>query len=127
MTPKLAYQISCQSVAVSRELGLTGRVFANQYRALSVTEGPEQILGNYFKAFENDVLVDTVVLHVQRSIETREFSDYSVWLNLPYDVMECPDVYKLNAQTVISALPDHPSPRLRIMMQAFLNDTLDAA
>ncbi len=120
MTSKMAYQVSCQSVSVCEQLGLTGRVFANNWQALAMTEGPTEIVRQYFEAVSADVLVETTLLHYDRPIETREFSDYSVWLNLGEGFEFGEKVRRLTEQSVKEALPAYPSAKLKIMATAYL-------
>ncbi|CAM3633882.1 BLUF domain-containing protein [Litorimonas haliclonae] len=120
MTPRMAYQVSAQSVAVCEQLGLTGRVFANNRQALAMTEGPTEIVRQYFQAVSADILVEATLLHYDRVIEAREFSDYSVWLNLGEEFAFCDKVRRLTEQSVQDALPAYPSAKLRIMATAYL-------
>jgi len=124
MTPNMAYQVSSQSVAVCEQLGITGRVFANRQQALAITEGPTDIVYKYFQAVKSDPLVQTILLHVNRPIEACEFEDYSVWLNLGVGFEFGEKVRKLTPGTARLALPDNPSPRLRIMAEAYLDDDM---
>ena len=124
MTSQMSYDVSCKSVAICEQLGLTGRVFANTQQALAITEGPSELVKMYFHAVKGDSLVETILLHVDRKIETREFSDYSVWLNLP-DTFEFGDkVRKLTPESVTSAMPVKQSAKLRIMAEAYLNNDI---
>ena len=68
----MAYQVACQSVTVFEQLGLTGRVFANNKRALAVVEGPTAIVEQYFHALSSDILLETIFLHSSRNIDQRE-------------------------------------------------------
>ena len=121
MTPTMAYQVSSQSVSVCEGLGLTGRVFANNQQALAITEGPTDLVRQYFEAVSADVLVESTLLHYDRPIETREFSDYSVWLNLGQEFSFSDKVCRLTEQSVAEALPAYPSAKLRIMAIAYLH------
>ena len=127
MTSKMAYQISSQSVSVCEQLGLTGRVFANNQQALAMTEGPTEIVRQYFEAVSADILVETTLLHYDRPIKTREFTDYSVWLNLDEEFHFCDKVRRLTAQSVKDALPAYPSAKLKIMATAYLHGDMLAA
>ena len=120
MTPQMAYQVSSQSVSVCEGLGLTGRVFANNQQALAITEGPIDLVRQYYKAVSADVLVEATLLHYDRVVETREFTDYSVWLNLGEEFTFCDKVRRLTEQSVQDALPAYPSAKLRIMATAYL-------
>lgn len=120
MTSKMAYQVSSQSVSVCEQLGLTGRVFANSWQALAMTEGPTELVHQYFQAVSADKLVETTLLHYDRLIETREFLDYSVWLNLEQEFEFSNKVRRLTEQSVKEALPAYPSIKLKIMATAYL-------
>lgn len=121
MTSRLSYDVSCKSVYICESLDITGRVFANTKQALAFTEGPEEIVREYFEAVKADSLVETILLHVDRKIAAREFNDYSVWLNLPETFQFGEKVKKLTPQSVASALPVRQSAKLRIMAEAYLN------
>lgn len=127
MTPKLAYQVSVQSVSVCKPLGLTGRVFANRQSAFAITEGPRDMVQRYYDAVQADVLVRTIVLHSEHAISDREFTDYSVWLNLGVPFPAGSEVYELTPKTIGLALPKNPSTRLKLMAEAFLGDKVYAA
>lgn len=124
MTPEMAYDMSCKSVSICEQLGITGRVFANRQDAFAMTEGPTEIVDRYFQAVKSDSFVETIVLHVSRKIETREFTDYSVWLNVGVPFNFEGKVRRLTPGTARIALPPNPSPRLRVMVEAYMNDYL---
>lgn len=124
MTPEMAYEMSCMSVSICEQLNITGRVFANRRQALAMTEGPSEIVEHYFQAVKADRLVETILLHVNRAIPAREFDDYSVWLNLGVNFEFGEKVRKLTPGTARLALPENPSPRLRIMAEAFLDEDM---
>lgn len=124
MTPQMSYEAACKSVYIGEKLSLTGRVFANTIQALAITEGPTNIVREYFKAVKADSLVESILLHVDREIPAREFTDYSVWLNLPESFQLCDKVRKLTPQSVLTAMPIKPSAKLRIMAEAYLNADL---
>lgn len=124
MTPKMAYDMSCMSVSICEKIGITGRVFANRQQALAMIEGPREVVQQYYKAVNNDALVETVFLHVDRVISVPEFEDYSAWLNLGTDFEFGDKVRRLTHETASIALPNNPSPRLRIMAEAYLDDDM---
>ncbi|MEP3889845.1 MAG: BLUF domain-containing protein [Hellea sp.] len=126
LTPLLSHQASFKSVQICNQLGLTGRVFANDISAFAMTEGPTEIVQRYFKAVEADPLVETIILHVDRPIKQREFSDYFVLLNSKERYDFGPSIGVLTPETLNAALPSHPSIRLRIMVEAFKQDVLAA-
>lgn len=127
MTSKMAYQVSCQSVIVFEQLGLTGRVFANNKRALAIVEGPTIIVDQYFDALSADILLETIFLHSSRTIEQREFSDFSIWINLREEFEFTEKVRRLTKPALKDALPASPSIKLKIMATAYLNDDILAA
>lgn len=127
MTSKMAYQVACQSVTVFEQLGLTGRVFANNKRALAVVEGPTAIVEQYFHALSADILLETIFLHSSRPIEQREFSDFSIWINLREEFEFTDRVRRLTKPALKDALPASPSIKLKIMATAYLNDDILAA
>ena len=124
MTPQLAYSVSLKSVTVCQQLGLTGRVFANDITAFAMTEGPTDLVKQYFLAVQADTLVETILLHVEREIEEREFEDYAVLLNLKESFDESPHIRKLTDQTLEESLPAKPSSKLRIMVEVFKQEVL---
>lgn len=123
----MAYQVSCQSVTVFEQLGLTGRVFANNKRALAVVEGPTQIVKQYYEALSTDILLETIFLHSSRPLKTREFLDFSVWINLREEFEFTDKVRQLTREALKEALPESPSIKLKIMAAAYLNDEILAA
>jgi len=126
MTPRMSHLMALQSVNICKKYGLTGRAFANDISAFAITEGPTEIAHKYFQAVEADPLVETILLHVDRPVETREFSDFSVWLNSKATFNYGPLVGVLTPQSFREAMPANPSPRLRIMIEAFKQDVLAA-
>jgi len=69
-------------------------------------------------------LVETILLHVEREIEEREFEDYAVLLNLKESFDESPHIRKLTDQTLEESLPAKPSSKLRIMVEVFKQEVL---
>jgi len=126
MTPRMSHLMALQSVQICQHLGLTGRAFANDISAFAMTEGPSEVVKRYFQAVAADPLVETILLHVDRYIDEREFEDYSVWLNSKATFDFGPFVGVLTPEAFENAMPDNPSPRLRIMMEAFKEDVLAA-
>lgn len=126
LTPLKSHQASFQSVQICNQLGLTGRVFANDISAFAMTEGPTEIVKRYFKAVEADPLVETIILHVDRPIKAREFNDYFILLNSKERYDFGPSIGVLTPESLNAALPTHPSIRLRIMVEAFQQDVLAA-
>lgn len=127
LTPELSYEISVKSVEVCEQLGLTGRVFANETQAFAMTEGPSDLVRQYYEAIKADSRVETIVLHLDRTITVREFEDYSVWLNLDQDFPHHPQVLPLTQETVGRALPSALSSKLRILSTVYLNENMVAA
>lgn len=126
LTPLLSHQASFKSIQICKQLGLTGRVFANDKSAFAMTEGPTELVRKYFKAVEADPLVETLLLHVDRPIKSREFTDYFVLLNSRERYDFGPSIGLLTPESLNAALPAHPSIRLRIMVEAFKQDVLAA-
>ena len=126
LTPRMSHLMALQSVNICRQYGLTGRAFANDISAFAITEGPTEVARKYFSAVEADLLSDTILLHVDRPIERREFGDFSVWLNSKASFDFGPQVGVLTPQSFQEAMPENPSPKLRIMMAAFKEHVLAA-
>ena len=124
LTPELSHEASYKSVQICKQLGLTGRVFANDITAFAMTEGPTELVKKYYKAVEADRLVETIVLHVDRPIEKREFQDYYVLLNSKERYDYGPSIGVLTPETMEQALPSRPSSRMRIMIEAFRDEIL---
>jgi len=127
LTPKKSHEASHLSVQICQQLGLTGRVFANDITAFAMMEGPTSIVQKYYRAVESDQMVDTIILHVDRPIEKREFKDYRVLLNSKerFDIGR--EIGILTPESLEESLPLNPSIRLRIMVEAFKRDVLLAA
>jgi hypothetical protein len=121
MTAEKAVLISVKSVDVCKGLGLTGRVFSNRTSALGITEGPADIVRRYYAALQTDYLIATTLLHAQRPISSREFDDYSVWLDINHPFDPHPQVHPMSAGSLARAMPDAPSVRLRVMIDAFFD------
>ena len=127
MTPERAYSLSAQSVSVCQQLGLTGRVFANNQQAFAMTEGPTDVVRQYYNAVGADSMVETILLHTDRKIQTREFVDYSVWLNLNTPIEFTDTVRHLSVESLPEAMPAKISTRLQIMIEAYLSPELHAS
>lgn len=126
LTPRLSHEASFKSVSICEQLGLTGRVFANDISAFAMTEGPTELVKRYYQAVKSDPLVETIILHVDRPVKAREFSDYLVLLNSKEQYDFGPKVGVLTPESLEAALPSHPSIRLRIMVEAFKQEVLVA-
>jgi len=63
-------------------------------------------------------------LHTDRIISLREFSDYSVWLNVDTPIDFTETVCHLTAESLQHAMPAKISGRLRIMIEAYLKPDL---
>lgn len=124
LTPKISHQASYKSVQICEQLGLTGRVFANDITAFAMTEGPTELVRKYYHAVSVDPMVETILLHVDRPIKKREFDNYYVLLNSKEHYDFGPSIGVLTPETLEEALPSHPSIRLRIMVEAFKEDVL---
>lgn len=123
----MAHQVSCQSVTIFEQLGLTGRVFANNKQGLAMVEGPTHLVEQYFHALSADVLLETILLHSSHPIKVREFSDFSVWINLRQEFYFTKKVRRLTKNSLKEALPTNPSARLKIMAEAYLQGDILAA
>lgn len=124
MPPKKSHELSKLSINICDQLGISGRVFANDKQALAILEGPTVILQRYYQAIQSDKVVSNVLLHVEREVKTREFSDYSIWLNSKESLDYGPQIKRLRPETLSSALPPKPSGKLRIMIEAYLKPDL---
>lgn len=122
-----AFDTSTMSTKICEQFGITGRVFANRQKALAITEGPEEIIAKYFQSVNRDPLAQKILLHVQRPIQTREFNDYSVWLNLGQAFKFTRSVRELTAASLEMAWPDNLSAKVRIMADAYLDPEMLAA
>jgi len=124
MTLQLIYDTSCRNIGLCEQFGITGRVFANRQQALVIKEGPKDLVERFYQSVCRDPYVATTLLHVNRIIPTREFHDCSVWLNIGTQFTFNEKVRQLTPETVRLALPANPSPRLRIMAEAYLDDDM---
>lgn len=121
---KKSHELSKFSIGICDQLGITGRVFANDQQALAILEGPTKTVQRYYQAIQFDKIVNDIVLHVEREISYREFQDYSIWLNSKETLDYGPQIRKLNSKTLSSALPEKPSGKVRIMIEAYLKPDL---
>jgi len=119
MTVEKGVLVSAKSVEICERLGMTGRVFSTHFRALSIIEGPRDVMSQYFEAVDTQPQIATVSLQSVRDIEAREFDDYSVWLDLDKDFGSHSKVYPMTPDSLEQAMPDAPSARLRVIMSAF--------
>ena len=121
MTIEKAVLISEKSVEVCNRLGLTGRVFSTASSTLAITEGPATLVGRYVGAVHDDYLLETLIVHARRPIEAREFSDYSVWLDMNVPATSAPHVHIMTPGSLQQALPANPSAKLRVMADVFFD------
>lgn len=121
MTPEKGVRLSERSVDICERLAMTGRVFSTQHQALSITEGPEDVMRQYYEAVEQQPHVAAIMLQSARNIDVREFDDYSVWLDLDHDFAPHPSVHPMTGASLSKAMPMVPSIRLRIMIDAFFD------
>ena len=127
LTAQRAFETSAMSVKLCQQFGITGRVFANRQQALAITEGPETHVARYFEAVQKDPMAGTQILHLQRPIKLREFTDYSVWLNLGRDFEFTEHVRHLTLETLALAWPKTLSSKVRIIASAYLDADMLAA
>lgn len=118
LTPDKSLKLSELSVPICQELGLTGRVFANKTQALAIMEGPQEILDGYYNAVASDPFVAAIILHDQQAIEQRVFHDYSVWLDLGFQINNHHGVHPLSFENADGAIPKTASPMLRLFFEA---------
>jgi len=127
LTAQNAFDTSAMSSRVCQQFGITGRAFANRQKALAITEGEEEVVKRYFESVANDPMAGKILLHVKRPIPIREFSDFSVWLNLEQAFPVSRFVRKLSPQSLPNAWPEHLSAKVRIMADAYLDPEMLAA
>ena len=87
-------------------------------------EGPTDIVQRYYRTVSEDARVETIMLHTDRKIKAREFSDYSVWLNLKTPIEFSDTVRHLSRESLNYAMPKIVSARLRIMIEAYITPTM---
>ena len=121
ITPQQAYDASVLSAGLCYKFGITGRVFANDHQALAITEGPEEVATRYFEAVSADPMAATVLLHVKRVIPAREFSDFSIWLNVDYPFEPDTFVQPLTSESLQNAWPKNLSAKVRILADAYMD------
>jgi len=119
LTPEKGVLVSMKSVEICDRLGMTGRVFSTRSHALSIIEGPTDVMAQYFQAVETQPHIINVLLQGVRDIDTREFGDYSVWLDIDHPFDSHPKVHAMGPGSLETAMPDKPSARLRIMTDAY--------
>lgn len=124
LTPSLSHEMSRKSATICKGLGITGRVFANDKRALAITEGPSDIVKRYFEAVSKDDLVKNIALHAEREIPAREFEDYSVWLNSIETPRVSAQVRVLSDKSLASALPPNLSAQVQSVIETFVKPEL---
>ena len=124
INPDLAHKSATLSVSVCRTHDVTGRVFVNLRQGLAILEGQQDRVERYCNAVALDPLIDTMLLQSSVEIATPEFSEYSIWLNLPGYPIQGEGLQRLTPGTARYALPDRPSARLRIMAEAYLTEEL---
>lgn len=110
---------AARNIEICDRLAMTGRVFATHHHALSILEGPTEVMREYFKAVENQRHIETIFLQGVREIKTREFEDYSVWLDVECPFAAQPNIHPMTEGALARAMPKAPSVRLRVMIDAF--------
>lgn len=127
LTAQNAYDTSLMSAKVCEKFGVTGRGFANRQKALAITEGEEASVKRYYQAVVADPMAGKVLLHVTRPIAAREFTDFSIWLNLGQGFQSNRYVCHLTEDTLPLAWPPKLSAKIRIMADAYLDPEMLAA
>lgn len=126
LSARSAYNTSVLSVKICRKFGITGRVFTNKQQALTITEGPIDIVEHYFQSVGKDPINMKIIPHVQRLIQAREFEEYSVWLNLGRGFEFSEYIRELTPQSLQMAWPATLSPKMRIMANMYLDPAMAA-
>lgn len=126
LTPLERLQIARKSIMICGSLGLTGRVFVTGNDALNVTEGPPQLVDDYFKAMKADERTVSCILHSEKEITAPEFNEYSVWGDFvkTYELPE--NVYRLTRANLSSALPADATRRMRFFFDALVKPLIIA-
>jgi len=120
-------RLASHSVEITQSLGLMGRVFVSGAECLVITEGPEEMVDQYFDAVMVDDRVGSCVLHDDRYISAPEFLDYSVWLDFGA-LIGLPDgVHRLTTRKMAVALPPEASGATRVLFSALVTPTIIAA
>jgi len=101
-------------------LDITGRNFNINYESFTIKEGPTEALMRYYEAVLDDPWIDLSVLHQQVIIETREFDDFSIWVQSSSGFDLGPHINILSKDTIANALPDTLSSKLKIFLQSNL-------
>ena len=127
LTAKNAIDTSEMSARVCQQYGITGRAFANRQKAWAITEGEEDTVKRYFQAVANDPMAGKILLHVKRSIPIREFTDFSVYLNLGEPFQTSKSVRELTSKSLQNAWPSNLSAKVRILADAYLDPEMLAA
>ena len=113
---------------ICKSLGFTGRIFADEVANFNIIEGESERVQDYFEAFRSDRRVKLEILHVNKHIQAREFSDYQVWgyhsetsAGLP------PQIHKLTAFNFDSSVPFNLSLSLRLLLEGYVFENLKVA
>lgn len=112
--------IAKKNIIICKALGFTGRGFIVGSQALNIIEGTEALLANFTDAMAIDPRITCFVPHGLRPIETREYDDYSIWLDLVTGDNRAEGLYSLEALSMSDALPPIASTRVRLLIDAFL-------
>ena len=118
--PDYAYNLCRMSVGICNDLGITGRVFANDIEALAILEGPVLVIDKYVQSINADPLVNSLLIHSEKEVADREFSDYSIWLKSEGIKEHNPQIHALTNRTLSQAFPETMSTKVRILATAFL-------
>lgn len=127
LTAQNAYDTSAMSTRVCKQLGISGRAFANRQKAFAITEGEEETVKRYFTSVAKDPMAGKILLHVKRPIPVREFANYSVWLNLGQEFPSDDSVRRLTPLSLANAWPPNLSAKVRIIADAYLDPEMLAA
>lgn len=120
MSAAKAFDYARKNLGICKSLGLTGRVFADGKDALVIIEGEEDIMREYYAMVEADKYVLSFILHVERKIEEREFSDYQVVLGLPLDHEFCEEIRPLTSEEIDLHITPKLSSKLRLVASSIL-------
>jgi hypothetical protein len=114
-------EIGIKNDKICKSLGLTGRLFVVENEHLNIIEGPSSLNEKYFRAFVSDPRVGSTLRHYSTDIETREFSDYSVWVN--HTALSASFLGKINhltRESLNTALPVGLSMKARMMVDGYV-------
>ena len=110
---------AAMAVALCKDYNLTGLTLFTDGTFMSVLEGRECDTLTVFKLVKDDPRFTHTNVVMEHGRERAEFTSYRIGFKDADFSNEVPSAFKLESATFAQALPQNPSPALRILTQTF--------